>query len=79
MLPRPLAPSAIRRIIAEMPVRDRLVVEWAVTTGIRRMEIAGLKLRLLPKACAEPMMPAARSASTTWLAACSGVLRVVSM
>jgi site-specific recombinase XerD len=42
MLPRPLAPEAIRRIMAAMSVRDRLIVEWAVTTGIRRMEVAGL-------------------------------------
>lgn len=57
MLPRPLAPRAIRRITADMPVRDRLIVEWAVTTGIRRMEVAGLRVNLLPKAGAEPMMP----------------------
>ena len=24
-----------------MTARDRLIVEWAVTTGVRRMEIAG--------------------------------------
>lgn len=57
MLPRPLAPQAIRRIMANMPARDRLIVEWAVTTGIRRMEVAGLRVRLLPKGSAEPMMP----------------------
>jgi site-specific recombinase XerD len=57
MLPRPLAPGMIRRVMAGMTVRDRLIVEWAVTTGIRRMEVAGLKLSLLPKAGAEPMTP----------------------
>jgi site-specific recombinase XerD len=57
MLPRPMAPGVIRRVMAGMAVRDRLIVEWAVTTGIRRMEVAGLKLSLLPKAGAEPMTP----------------------
>ncbi len=44
MLPRPLAPEAIRRVMAGMTARDRLIVEWAVTTGIRRMEVSGLRL-----------------------------------
>lgn len=57
MLPRPLAPQVIRRIVADMPVRNRLIVEWAVTTGIRRMEVAGLRVSLLPKASPEPMIP----------------------
>jgi len=47
MLPRPLGPEAIRRVMAGMTVRDRLIVEWAVTTGIRRMEVAGLHLNHL--------------------------------
>lgn len=42
-LPRPLAPDAIRRIIARLEPRDRLIVEWAALTGMRRMEIAGLR------------------------------------
>lgn len=41
-LPRPLAPEAIRRIVAPLGARDRLIVEWAAFTGMRRMEIAGL-------------------------------------
>lgn len=57
ILPRPLAPQAIRRIMMDMPVRDQLIVEWAVTTGIRRMEVAGLRLGLLPRAGADPMTP----------------------
>lgn len=57
MLPRPLAPEAIRRILAGMSVRDRLIVEWAVTTGIRRMEVAGLTLRHLKRSGGEPMIP----------------------
>jgi len=47
MLPRPLPPEAIRRVMAGMAVRDRLIVEWAVTTGIRRMEVSGLRLNHL--------------------------------
>jgi site-specific recombinase XerD len=43
ILPRPLAPGVIRRVMAGMAIRDRLIVEWAVTTGVRRMEVAGLK------------------------------------
>jgi site-specific recombinase XerD len=57
MLPRPLSPPVIRRIMEGMPVRDRLIVEWAVVTGIRRMEVAGLTLSLLPRAGVEPMTP----------------------
>jgi site-specific recombinase XerD len=55
LLPRPLPPEAIRRVIASMNARDRLIVEWAVTTGMRRMEIAGLRLSALPKGSAQPM------------------------
>lgn len=57
MLPRPLAPEAIRRIMAGMSARDRLIVEWAVTTGIRRMEVAGLTVRHLKRSGSEPMIP----------------------
>ena len=34
--------------MAGMGSRDRLIVEWALMTGARRMEIAGLKLTQLP-------------------------------
>ena len=51
----PSAPAAtcfadqeIRRVMAQMGARDRLIVEWALMTGARRMEIAGLKLAQLP-------------------------------
>lgn len=43
--------------MAEMSARDRLIVEWAVTTGIRRMEVAGLTVRHLKGAGSEPMVP----------------------
>ena len=49
-LPEPLEPDAIRRVMTGMGARDRLIVEWAVTTGMRRMEIAGLRTQLLPDA-----------------------------
>jgi len=48
-LPRPLAPDAIRRIMASLGARDRLIVEWAALTGMRRMEIAGLGKPALPR------------------------------
>lgn len=53
-LPRALAPQAIRAIVSEMGARDRLVVEWAVMTGARRMEVAGLRVAMLPRADAAP-------------------------
>lgn len=48
-LPRPLASAAIRRIMAPLGARDRLIVEWAALTGMRRMEIAGLGKTALPR------------------------------
>jgi site-specific recombinase XerD len=56
MLPRPLPPQDIRRVVAGMGARDRLIVEWAVMTGIRRMEAAGLRLSTLPRGGTVPMM-----------------------
>ncbi len=47
-LPRALPMPEIRRVMAGMGARDRLIVEWALMTGARRMEIAGLKLTQLP-------------------------------
>ncbi|MBE3603726.1 tyrosine-type recombinase/integrase [bacterium] len=47
-LPRALPIGEIRRVMAPMGARDRLIVEWALMTGARRMEIAGLKLAQLP-------------------------------
>lgn len=47
-LPRALPITEIRRVMAQMGARDRLIVEWALMTGARRMEIAGLKLAQLP-------------------------------
>ena len=49
VLPKPLSPATLRQIIAGLGSRDRLIIEWAVTTGMRRMEVAGLTLRALPR------------------------------
>ena len=48
-LPRPLALEAIRRVVTPLGARDRLIVEWAAMTGMRRMEIAGLGKAALPR------------------------------
>jgi site-specific recombinase XerD len=58
-LPRPLEPATIRQVIASMDARDRLIVEWAVTTGMRRMEIAGLRVTMMPDTASAglPMVP----------------------
>jgi integrase len=47
-LPRALPIAEIRRVMVQMRARDRLIVEWALMTGARRMEIAGLTLAQLP-------------------------------
>jgi site-specific recombinase XerD len=58
-LPRPLDPATIRQVMEGMDARDRLIVEWAVTTGVRRLEIAGLRVSMLPDtaSAALPVMP----------------------
>jgi site-specific recombinase XerD len=58
-LPRPLQPTTIRRVMNNMDARDRLIVEWAVTTGVRRLEIAGLGVTILSDTAstAMPVMP----------------------
>jgi site-specific recombinase XerD len=57
LLPRPLSPATLRRVMAGMGTRDRLIVEWAVTTGIRRMEAAGLRRSALPRSAADALTP----------------------
>jgi integrase len=47
-LPRALPIAEILRVMAQLSARDRLIVEWALMTGTRRLEIAGLKLAQLP-------------------------------
>jgi len=39
----------IRRIVATLGARDRLMAEWAAMTGMRRMEIAGLSKAAVPR------------------------------
>jgi site-specific recombinase XerD len=58
-LPRPLDPEIIRRAMDNMDARDRLIVEWAVTTGVRRLEIAGLCVTMLPNMAPaeQPVIP----------------------
>ncbi len=43
-LPRALTPQTVRAVMRQMSARDRLIVEWAALTGMRRLEIAGLRL-----------------------------------
>ncbi|RUX51463.1 recombinase XerD [Mesorhizobium sp. M4A.F.Ca.ET.050.02.1.1] len=56
-LPRPLSPAAVRQVMSRVGTRDRLIVEWAVTTGMRRMEVAGLRLRSLPRSSEDALVP----------------------
>lgn len=48
-LPKALPSEVIRRIMAGMGARDRLIVEWAVLTGMRRVEISALCVAMLPR------------------------------
>lgn len=48
-LPVPLAAGAIRAVLAQLGPRDRLAVEWAAMTGMRRMEIAAMPVASLPR------------------------------
>jgi integrase len=58
-LPRPLEAATIRRAMESMDARDRLIVEWAVTTGVRRLEIAGLQVSMVQDAVSQklPVVP----------------------
>jgi len=56
-LPRPLSSAAIRKLIALAQTRDRLIIEWAFSTGMRRMEIAALQLSSMPPSGEEPLVP----------------------
>lgn len=60
-LPQPLIGREVQRVFALLGVRDRLMAEWAILAGLRRMEVAGLSLRALPTGHAAfeeaPMMP----------------------
>jgi site-specific recombinase XerD len=53
--PQPLSPAELRLIMAKMRPRDRLIVEWAYLTGIRRKEVAGLRRSALPQFQINPL------------------------
>jgi site-specific recombinase XerD len=56
-LPRPLGIDELRRITHELSIRDRLIVEWGLTTGARRMEVAALSLRAVLQCSSTDSMP----------------------
>ncbi|BCH19999.1 tyrosine-type recombinase/integrase [Mesorhizobium sp. L-2-11] len=48
-LPRPLRVSDLHRLLAALDMPYRLIAEWAVTTGMRRMELCALTVRQVPR------------------------------
>ncbi len=60
-LPQPLMGHEIQGVFAHLGVRDRIMAEWAILAGLRRMEVAGLRPSALPRAPASsmetPMVP----------------------
>jgi len=46
--PHALTPDELHRIQRHLCRRDRLIVQWAVTTGVRRKEVLGLTHHLIP-------------------------------
>jgi site-specific recombinase XerD len=48
-LPRPLRVDELRKLFAELDQPYRLMAEWALGTGVRRMELCGLKVSQVPK------------------------------
>jgi site-specific recombinase XerD len=51
LLPRPVSIEDLRRVMAGSAVRDRLLIEWSLTTGVRRMEAAALEVAALQGIC----------------------------
>jgi site-specific recombinase XerD len=47
-LPRPLRVSDLHRLRAALEMPYRLMAEWAVTTGMRRMELCALRMKQIP-------------------------------
>ena len=47
-LPRPLRADQIERLLANLSMPYRLMAEWALTTGLRRMELCALTLGQVP-------------------------------
>jgi site-specific recombinase XerD len=55
-LPRPLSVEEIRAVVSELGTRDRLIVEWALTAGLRRMEVAALSVQAVQRSSSsEPL------------------------
>ena len=48
-LPRPLRVSDLHRLRAALDMPYRLMAEWAVTTGMRRMELCALRAKQIPR------------------------------
>jgi len=48
-LPRPLRVSDLHRLRAALEMPYRLMAEWAVTTGMRRMELCALRMKQIPR------------------------------
>jgi integrase len=48
-LPRPLRVDELRKLFAELDRPYRLMAEWALGTGLRRMELCGLMVSQLPQ------------------------------
>ncbi len=48
-LPRPLRVSDLHRLRAALDMPYRLMAEWAVTTGMRRMELCALRMKQIPR------------------------------
>lgn len=47
-LPRPLRTEQLDRLFAKLGTEGRLAAEWALTAGLRRKEICGLKPAMIP-------------------------------
>lgn len=47
-LPRPLRPAELERLFANLGPTPRLAAEWALTAGLRRKEICGLTVDMIP-------------------------------
>ena len=47
-LPRPLRVDQLRKLFEQLAMPYRLMAEWAVTTGLRRMELCALTIGQLP-------------------------------
>ena len=48
-LPRPLRVNDLRRLLATLDMPYRLIAEWAVTSGMRRMELCALMVDQVPR------------------------------